>query len=348
MDLDRLQYLLERYLNQTATPEEVEEYRRLAEQFSASESRMLDGRSSAEIKALQRKIRAGLMQAVEQQEEKTYRLLRIRRQLRWMAAASVVALTVTAFYFFLYPSTEQKTPPHTAAYSQPAPATSSLVRHSNTSDQEEKIQLGDGSSVVLFPNSGIVYQRSFASDKREVTLEGKAEFRVQPDAARPFTVFSNGISTTALGTSFTVDAYFPNEVGVVLHTGRIVVKQTTPGRVEEVYLRPGERLTCDVRTGVFTREQAAVAKKKPGDLKKLSFASRKGFEIEFEEQPLTEVFRAIEKAYTVELDFNEQEIANRLFSGRIRKTDSLLQVLHRISLLNELSIKETSNGFIIQ
>lgn len=79
MDLDRLQYLLERYLNQTATPEEVEEYRRLAEQFSASESRMLDGRSSAEIKALQRKIRAGLMQAVEQQEEKTYRLLRIRR-----------------------------------------------------------------------------------------------------------------------------------------------------------------------------------------------------------------------------------------------------------------------------
>src|SRR5699024_6685187 len=64
--------------------------------------------------------------------------------------------------------------------------------------------LPDGSKVILNSNSSISYTDGFAKDKRELTLQGEGFFQVTKDPARPFTVHTGNIATTALGTSFNV------------------------------------------------------------------------------------------------------------------------------------------------
>jgi hypothetical protein len=76
--------------------------------------------------------------------------------------------------------------------------------------------------------------------------------------------------------------------------------------------------------------------------------SRTGFAVNFDEEPMVNVLGAIEKGYAVTLQYNKDELTDMNFSGRIRATDSLSQVLKRISILYNLSIKASGNKFIIQ
>lgn len=77
----------------------------------------------------------------------------------------------------------------------------------NTTDTPQQLVLQDGSELKLFGNSMISYYEPFIDNKRNITLIGKADFKVAKDKTKPFTVFSGDISTTALGTRFTVTAF---------------------------------------------------------------------------------------------------------------------------------------------
>jgi len=74
----------------------------------------------------------------------------------------------------------------------------------NNSGNIKKIQLEDGSFVSIYPGSKLAFPKHFASDKREVYLEGEALFTVSKSPNRPFFVYNNQIVTQVLGTSFTV------------------------------------------------------------------------------------------------------------------------------------------------
>ncbi|AEV99844.1 hypothetical protein A4D02_25840 [Niastella koreensis] len=104
----------------------------------------------------------------------------------------------------------------------------------------EKQLLPDGSTVWLNDNSMIIYYSNF-SGHRNITLQrGEAFFEVKKDAAHPFTVQSNGVSTTVKGTSFSVKMLSrTGEVKVSVVTGKVLVhkQQDTLG-----YLLPGQRL----------------------------------------------------------------------------------------------------------
>ncbi|MBV1885660.1 MAG: FecR domain-containing protein [Parvibaculaceae bacterium] len=65
------------------------------------------------------------------------------------------------------------------------------------------ITLADGSTATLAPGAAITI--SFEPDRRNISLlSGAAYFEVTPDADRPFSVGSDGLSATALGTAFEV------------------------------------------------------------------------------------------------------------------------------------------------
>jgi len=65
--------------------------------------------------------------------------------------------------------------------------------------------LDDGSSVWLSPNTKLDVKSAFFGERR-VALEGKAFFDVAKDADSPFTVDTDDVDVTVLGTSFTIDS----------------------------------------------------------------------------------------------------------------------------------------------
>ncbi|CAL1517683.1 FecR domain-containing protein [Chitinophaga sp. MM2321] len=113
---------------------------------------------------------------------------------------------------------------------------------SSSSLEKRKIVLPDHSVVFLGPASSLTFPEKFPADKREIILQGEASFEVAKDAHRPFTVISENIRTTALGTSFKVRAYpGAGKVDVSLSYGKVVVCGIQKGvTADSTYLNPGE------------------------------------------------------------------------------------------------------------
>ncbi|RYY26729.1 MAG: hypothetical protein EOO04_10410, partial [Chitinophagaceae bacterium] len=63
----------------------------------------------------------------------------------------------------------------------------SFIRHEeNMSGITKKLVLTDGSTVLLANNSTIEFQEPFATGRRNIKLDGKAEFAVSKDSSKPF------------------------------------------------------------------------------------------------------------------------------------------------------------------
>lgn len=95
---------------------------------------------------------------------------------------------------------------------------------STTIGQKSTIFLNDGSIITLNSASSIVYPATFGDESREVELTGEAFFQIAPDPKKPFIVHTNGLSVTALGTSFNIRSYsHENDIQVALNSGKIKV-----------------------------------------------------------------------------------------------------------------------------
>ncbi|HVX01306.1 MAG TPA: FecR domain-containing protein, partial [Candidatus Babeliaceae bacterium] len=67
--------------------------------------------------------------------------------------------------------------------------------------ERKRVVLSDSSVIFLSPGSSIKVQQPFPKNKRDIVLSGEAFFEVAQDPLRPFTVITDNIRTTALGTS---------------------------------------------------------------------------------------------------------------------------------------------------
>src|SRR5690606_12857021 len=84
----------------------------------------------------------------------------------------------------------------------------------------------------------------FAKDKRELTLQGEGFFQVTKDPARPFTVHTGNIATTALGTSFNVRHHKSDSISEIsLVTGKVRLGIQGKEGMKTADLLPGERAT---------------------------------------------------------------------------------------------------------
>jgi transmembrane sensor len=98
-----------------------------------------------------------------------------------------------------------------------------LIIKGNPAGQKSKIILSDGSVVWLNSASSVSYLEKFSEVARNITLDGEAYFEVAPDQSRPFVVTTGEITTTALGTSFNINAFDPDNIKIALITGKAKV-----------------------------------------------------------------------------------------------------------------------------
>ena len=152
----------------------------------------------------------------------------------WYAVAASLLLLVTAYFAY---NNDQ---------SEPMEATGVKVNFIEKIAPEGKIstfKFEDGTTVKLFAGSVIRYPVKFSEENREVYLQGEGFFEVTRDTSRPFTVSTNTLKTTALGTSFNIQTS-ENETkcNVSLVTGNVRVEmlENLSGRTKTIFLEPGE------------------------------------------------------------------------------------------------------------
>lgn len=234
-----------------------------------------------------------------------------------------------------------------------------VVRHEvNTTGKEKRVQMPDGSLVVLADKSEITYQEPFAN-KRDITLIGKAFFKVARDKTKPFTVISGDISTTALGTEFTVTTFkHTNKIIVRLYEGKVLVKaadKTNRKLRDGVYLLPGQAFVYGGQTAAKVKEikisstaapEQILNEERTRDNPSLPENAEDPYFM-FNNQPLGQVLDDLAGLYNVNIVYDTKDVQNLFFIGKYNRTDSLETILRRIAILNNLTVTKKNNAFII-
>lgn len=183
--------------------------------------------------------------------------------------------------------------------------------------------LPDGSVVALNSNSKLVFPKQFKGDTREVTIEGEAFFDVTPNPEKPFIINAGNAQVKVVGTSFNVAAYPETEmVEVIVKTGKVEVinkNEVDLSTAKQVYLTPGEK-------GILFSNKGIPEKSKNIDPNYLAWKTHDFF---FDEVPLGEVFKCLEKTYHVNIDVLQPELNDLKLNAQFDKKpiDFILNVV---------------------
>ena len=205
-------------------------------------------------------------------------------------------------------------------------------------------RLPDSSFVTIYSGSRIRFKRTFDGQFRNVYLNGKAKFKVKRNTARPFSVFSGDLKTTALGTSFTVNTK-GKRVSVKLHTGKIVVANLKTKKPLAYISSVGTTLLYDPAKAL-----TKLIKVQKVNSIKPELLTHNGNIIIMKNIPLAKVFNLLHDAYDIKITSNQKEINKITFTGNVdtakEKPEDILQV---ICLINNMTFTKVSEQeFIIQ
>ncbi|HVK49913.1 MAG TPA: FecR domain-containing protein [Pseudobacter sp.] len=174
-----------------------------------------------------------------------------------------------------------------------------------------QLTLPDGTRVWLNAMSSIRFPVTFPGNSREVTITGEAYLEVEKDAARPFIVHSNGITTEVLGTAFNVNAYGDEDATrITLINGKVLVRDED----QRTTLKPGTQATYNNRNIRLTEVDTDQA-----------IAWKNGI-FNFHQTSLQSAMRQIARWYDVEIEYGK-DVPAITFAGKIQRNLSLKQIL---------------------
>jgi len=267
------------------------------------------------------------------------------------AAACIILLAGIAYFYFNTPGKTSKQVVAAETKNLPHQSHKTIA---NTTNTLMSIVLEDSSVITLSPAAVVQYDVPFPNNKRDIILEGEAEFHVAKNKYKPFTVYCGALATTALGTIFSVKKISNKNIIIVkLLQGKIVVHSTNnnlKGWNREVYLSPGQQLQ-------FSQQSALLAVTKIDSIRKPLIAikinkSKENVDsangvLAFRNSLLPDVMNKLSAYYNVTIRYDSLLIDTMNFTGTISKKDSLPFILTAIAQMNNLKIAKDSSGFIV-
>lgn len=223
----------------------------------------------------------------------------------WMAIAATVALVSMVWW---YTSTrESKLLPPTYE-KQVAQAGKPLIEKFNQTRNTQRIQLPDGSVVMLNPNAKLSYEKDFTGRQRKVYLSGQGYFEVVKDDTKPFLVFANKVVTQVVGTRFTVNsAQSTLGISVIVKSGKVKVftleqyqKPETQKAEQTIVLTANQQATYDPAQELLTKSIIA----RPEILRQ----PQKFPGFNFNRASINDVFSTLEQSYGVTIVYDQQTV----------------------------------------
>ena len=198
---------------------------------------------------------------------------------------------------------------------------------------EFMLVLEDGTKVWLNSETNLRYPVTFTGATREVLLEGEAYFEVARDEKRPFIVRTRKrVNVQVLGTSFNVRAYGDEEnVETVLEEGSVRMSGDTSG----IVLVPGTM-------GVY---DASGMRSLTVDTE-LYTAWHKGHFI-FQDETLEAILGKLSRWYGMKVFYRNEEVKQLVFSGNVRKYDTIRKLLEALELSGEVCFDVKENTVVV-
>ncbi|GHB86465.1 FecR family protein [Persicitalea jodogahamensis] len=237
--------LTAKYQKGDCKPEEVlliENWaRRMYEQSDASAM----SENEEEVNLIETRIWKRLMQVISPPKPSTNAF---KQLLLWPLLVAAACLSVVCGYFLIdsdRPTIQAEKPSHG-------------LETRNTTTSTQKIFLADGSTVLLEKGADILIDENYGKRKRKVYLTGEAFFEVKRNEKVPFLVYSGGLVTEVLGTSFHIK---PEGVGksieVSVKSGKVSVYSSHPhkaGNFDGVILTPNQKVHFDPELQTIRQE----------------------------------------------------------------------------------------------
>lgn len=328
--MNRLDYLIQRYLERTETKEELEELTALvaSERYrseientfaEAVRARLLDKGHPVDP-ALQRAL-AEIRNRMNLSTPKGGDVTSVDR-FPWIKVAAAVLLLVvaSAALWRFQPSLFQG---------------KDVAVHSVRSSGTQKILLQDGSIVWLKGNSTLTYPNVFSGETRAVSLVGEALFEVAKDAAHPFTIECGDLTTTVLGTSFNIRSGHEHTEIVVL-TGKVSVESKR--EAQKTVILPNEK-------AVYNHVQKALTKLAAAEDESVAIIDGTEYSMNFEDTPMKEVVKRIEDKFGVDVAMADASLGNCMITANLtdQSLDLTLEMISK-SLRTNYTI---NNGHVL-
>lgn len=239
-------------------------------------------------------------------------------------AAAVVLFISVSFVLLMYntPTEVEKTV-----------SMSEKILKKTSNGEKLQVRLPDGSLVVLNAGSELQYFTDF-NLQRKTFLKGEAFFDVVENESRPFTVQTENVLTTVLGTSFNIRSYTEeNKSAISVVSGKVKVSDNQ-GR---------KALLQANRQGVFDKTKDEVYIK---DFKVEKILGWKDGLVTFDNDSFDKIFQNLERVYGVHFIIKGALPQGR-YTGSYRKA-SLETILQGISLTSDFRFEIEGKEVLIE
>ncbi|BDD08839.1 iron dicitrate transporter FecR [Fulvitalea axinellae] len=231
----------------------------------------------------------------------------IQMRTYWVAASLLLIMATVGAFFFL------RTP---------------MVKVTALAGEIKTVTLPDGSIVTLNSKSTLEYPKEFDKDTREVEIEGEGFFEVESNKKKPFIVHANRIDTKVLGTKFNVKAYKEDKTSAIsLVEGQV---QVTLHEGESHLLHPDQQI-------VLNKESSGTVIKRFDTQKVAGWKNRI---LVFDNIPLSEAIKRIERTYNVILETSSKEMLDCRISVTLND-ETIETVMEILSFVTDGKIEST-------
>ena len=194
--------------------------------------------------------------------------------------------------------------------------------------------LPDGTEVHMNALSTLSYSLDYGVGERNIKVTGEVYFDVVKNPSLPFVVSADTLKVEALGTKFMVRNYLDESfIRSSLIEGKIKVESAA----EEMVLVPGESVDFDKEESGLTKTSFDAG---------LSLAWTNGNLI-FKDDAIEEVCRKIEHWYGVKVICDTDDFSGKRFSLRLRKEETLYNLLAIMSEVLQLNYRMNDDELII-
>jgi transmembrane sensor len=256
---------------------------------------------------VQREIKQILALSEASEEETSRQQPFIAWRSTWVRIAATVVLLLGIQWWWA--SRQEQTATTTTLSQAETPLDNEPVVIINTSRSPLAVNLSDGSTIILQPNSQVNYPKVFTGNSREVHLTGEAFFEIQKNPAKPFYVHAQTVVTKVLGTSFCIKTdSIHQRVTVSVKTGKVSVYTTSAERTTAIALKGDPDAILTPNQQVVYEEVTAKSFKPVLNLTNVVTLLVPDTHFIFNSTPTAQVFAALEKAYGVHISYEEEAL----------------------------------------
>lgn len=195
------------------------------------------------------------------------------------------------------------------------------------------IRLDDGTTVWVNADTELKYPIAFVGKEREVFLEGEAFFDVSQNA-KPFIVKTSFGDVRVLGTAFGVNAYSnENQCYTTLVRGKVSVKTTESN---PLIISPGEQAVT-FKNGKMEKRTVNIEE----------FVGWKDGLYVFEEKPLINIMKTLERWYNISILFEEESLMTLPFTGNLKRYDDINVFLDALTRTGDLKYRVEGSYIIL-